>query len=84
MVGLGVSWGGDRDRDSKGWGQAGGTGRHRGQGLGCRGWLGKGGGTGRTALELTALVLCRPGDALSEEASKRFEQYPGQLNNQIS
>lgn len=26
----------------------------------------------------------RTGDALSEEASKRFEQYPGQLNNQIS
>lgn len=24
------------------------------------------------------------GDALSEEASRRFEQYPGQLNNQIS
>lgn len=24
------------------------------------------------------------GDALSEEANKRFEQYPGQLNNQIS
>nr|XP_038034467.1 lysyl oxidase homolog 3 isoform X3 [Anas platyrhynchos] len=27
---------------------------------------------------------CHIGDALSEEASKRFEQYPGQLNNQIS
>ncbi|XP_064916118.1 lysyl oxidase homolog 3 isoform X3 [Columba livia] len=26
---------------------------------------------------------CHIGDALSEEASKRFEQYPGQLNNQI-
>ncbi|XP_064304751.1 lysyl oxidase homolog 3 isoform X2 [Phalacrocorax carbo] len=27
---------------------------------------------------------CHIGDALSEEANKRFEQYPGQLNNQIS
>ncbi|XP_025902961.1 lysyl oxidase homolog 3 [Nothoprocta perdicaria] len=27
---------------------------------------------------------CHIGDALSEEASRRFEQYPGQLNNQIS
>ncbi|XP_066488385.1 lysyl oxidase homolog 3 isoform X2 [Tiliqua scincoides] len=26
---------------------------------------------------------CHIGDALSEEASRRFEQYPGQLNNQI-
>uniref|UniRef100_A0A665WX91 Lysyl oxidase homolog n=1 Tax=Echeneis naucrates TaxID=173247 RepID=A0A665WX91_ECHNA len=27
---------------------------------------------------------CHVGDALSEEAEKRFEKYPGQLNNQIS
>ncbi|XP_033920487.1 lysyl oxidase homolog 3 isoform X1 [Melopsittacus undulatus] len=27
---------------------------------------------------------CHIGDALSEEANRRFEQYPGQLNNQIS
>uniref|UniRef100_A0A8B9PP18 Lysyl oxidase homolog n=2 Tax=Palaeognathae TaxID=8783 RepID=A0A8B9PP18_APTOW len=27
---------------------------------------------------------CHIGDALSDEANKRFEQYPGQLNNQIS
>ncbi|XP_069059251.1 lysyl oxidase homolog 3 isoform X3 [Pleurodeles waltl] len=26
---------------------------------------------------------CHIGDAFSEEANKRFEQYPGQLNNQI-
>ncbi|XP_077157533.1 lysyl oxidase homolog 3 isoform X2 [Paroedura picta] len=26
---------------------------------------------------------CHIGDALSEEASRRFEQYPGQLNNQV-
>ncbi|XP_053111639.1 lysyl oxidase homolog 3 isoform X3 [Hemicordylus capensis] len=26
---------------------------------------------------------CHIGDALSEEANRRFEQYPGQLNNQI-
>ncbi|XP_015199315.2 lysyl oxidase homolog 3B isoform X1 [Lepisosteus oculatus] len=27
---------------------------------------------------------CHIGDAFSEEAERRFEQYPGQLNNQIS
>ncbi|XP_039607773.1 lysyl oxidase homolog 3B isoform X9 [Polypterus senegalus] len=27
---------------------------------------------------------CHIGDAFSDEAEKRFEQYPGQLNNQIS
>ncbi|XP_008121501.1 lysyl oxidase homolog 3 isoform X1 [Anolis carolinensis] len=27
---------------------------------------------------------CHIGDALSEEANRRFEQYPGQLNNQIA
>lgn len=27
---------------------------------------------------------CHTGDAFSEEAEKRFEKYPGQLNNQIS
>ncbi|XP_034015915.1 lysyl oxidase homolog 3B isoform X2 [Thalassophryne amazonica] len=27
---------------------------------------------------------CHIGDALSEEAERRFEKYPGQLNNQIS
>ncbi|NXR10572.1 LOX3B oxidase, partial [Semnornis frantzii] len=27
---------------------------------------------------------CHIGDALSEEANRRFERYPGQLNNQIS
>nr|XP_056711702.1 lysyl oxidase homolog 3 [Euleptes europaea] len=26
---------------------------------------------------------CHIGDALSEEANRRFEQYPGQLNNQV-
>ncbi|XP_054845765.1 lysyl oxidase homolog 3 isoform X5 [Eublepharis macularius] len=26
---------------------------------------------------------CHIGDALSDEASRRFEQYPGQLNNQV-
>ncbi|KAG9338155.1 hypothetical protein JZ751_027023 [Albula glossodonta] len=30
------------------------------------------------------LHKCHLGDAFSEEAEKRFEQYPGQLNNQIS
>ncbi|KAG7252223.1 hypothetical protein CRUP_003459, partial [Coryphaenoides rupestris] len=27
---------------------------------------------------------CHTGDAFSEEAERRFEKYPGQLNNQIS
>ncbi|XP_029108100.1 lysyl oxidase homolog 3A-like isoform X1 [Scleropages formosus] len=30
------------------------------------------------------LHKCHLGDAFSEEAEKRFEQYPGQLNNRIS
>lgn len=28
--------------------------------------------------------FCPAGDAFSEEAERRFEKYPGQLNNQVS
>nr|XP_006119845.1 lysyl oxidase homolog 3 [Pelodiscus sinensis] len=35
------------------------------------------------AMKCNCVHSCHIGDAFSEEANKRFEQYPGQLNNQI-
>ncbi|KAM8808109.1 lysyl oxidase homolog 3 [Eudromia elegans] len=45
--------------------------------------IGKGLGTVQGSTAGPSPVGAGAGDALSEEASRRFEQYPGQLNNQI-
>lgn len=59
-----------------------------GGGSGCSGQRGLAGGSpggGLLCWEWLSPSSFGPpaGDALSEEASRRFEQYPGQLNNQV-